>query len=608
MTIDTMQKFHRLFICFAALLWFIPGHAQWSGSVDLRGGLNGMEGSIVSDYKPMFHGLAQGVFQLKYQTDKFSWKTTVDGKWEPKTTDNARFDYKKERVGLVYKASTTKPLSTSIKSDFIWTPSQNRKYSAWIQYKYSNDRASNHSINMDGDVEEMQKFSYYYEIPYMNEHKVVTGGNTYRRFNSGRSILQSSLSLEVISSKRVNTWIVFKTDDEEGKGGTHVDIDDLQGYAWKYRITPESKDFNIDGDIHLQMTLLDGAAKLKYAPGVRLFTRHALDRNSGATLENYTIDDKDEEIWRDSTRLRENFDYLSVRTELYLTADFKWKTLDAHADYACQVFGRRLNDDDHKQSLKIKGVYPVGKGNVKWTISPRHSLNLVNQMSVSHPDYIKVCWYDRTAGYLDQLYRGNENLLSPTTRRYTLEYEFKYNRFVSKTSTSYTRVVNEIDQTWTNEEIEGREYKVFHWINSSDSRGVGITQNLGWNGKIISAHTGITYNQTQRTAKNSDTVKKSFDWRLNTDISANLGKGWRIGAEAKYQSKVATFFTIFKQYCVLNAHIQKEFKKFTLYLEGRDLLDQTMQTSFESEELQQYWVEEVRGNRRIFIIGAKWSF
>lgn len=32
------------------------------------------------------------------------------------------------------------------------------------------------------------------------------------------------------------------------------------------------------------------------------------------------------------------------------------------------------------------------------------------------------------------------------------------------------------------------------------------------------------------------------------------------------------------------------------------------ETSFESDELQEYWVEEVRSNRRLFIRGARWKF
>ena len=54
--------------------------------------------------------------------------------------------------------------------------------------------------------------------------------------------------------------------------------------------------------------------------------------------------------------------------------------------------------------------------------------------------------------------------------------------------------------------------------------------------------------------------------------------------------------------------MQKEFKQFTLYLQGRHLLDQSTETSFLSEETQEAWVEEVRLNRRIFVLGARWKF
>ena len=598
-----MQRFSCWFLGLALLLCSLPLRAQWSGSVDFSAGLGGMEGSIVSDDKPMFHGLTQGVFQLNYKTEKFRWSTKVDGKWEPKTTDNTRFSYKNEKVGLVYKAATTRPLSTSIRSDFTWLPSKDRNYTAWILYQYKNDRANNHSMTIKGDVEEVQDFSYYYEEPVMDEHKLETGVKTYRSFNGGRSILHSSVAFQIIGSQRVNTWTVFKTDP--GEGGTAIQDDELYGYAWRYRITPSSQDINLDADIHLQQTVLDGEVNLKITPGARLSTKQALDHNSGATQISL---EKEEPEWKDSTRLREFFNYLSVWADPYVAADFKWKNVEAHANYAAQVYARRLNDDTHQQPLKVKGVYPVGRANIKWTISPNHSLNLTNQMSVSHPDYLKICWYDRTAGYLDQLYRGNEGLLSPKTRIYGLEYEFKYKRFISQSTVSYKRVLDEIDQTWTNEEIDGRQYKVFHWLNSSNSRSVGLTQKLGWRGKVIVANVGITYNQSRRTAKDSDKVKNSFDWKLTSDITAFLGKGWSVGADAKYQSKVATFFTIFKQYCELNVRIQKDFKKFTLYLQGKDLLDQTRETSFESEELQEFWIEQVRSNRRIYVLGAKWKF
>jgi len=563
-----------------------------------------MEGSVVNDDAPMFHGLLDGAFYLNYNSDKFTWNARVYGRWEPNTTDNASLQYKNEQINIVYKAATTKPLTTGVKSDFLWTPSPDKKISFWVLYQYTNDRARNHTLNFDGDVEEMEKFSYYYELPVLDGQELRTGLQTYRSYNSGRNILQSSLAFHTIHSDKVNTWTVFKA-GEGVEGGTAVDIEDTEGHIWKYRITPNSTDFDLDGDIHLQNTLIDGDVQLKLTPGVRLSTRHALDHNNGAT---YVVMPDGEGIWVDSASLRENFNFLSLRVEPFLAADFKWKNIEAHADYGAQVYGRRLNDDTHYQPLKIKGVYPVGRANIKWSINPKHSLNLTNRMSVTHPDYIKVCWYDRTAGYLDQLYRGNERLLSPQTRRYALEYEFKPNRFLTQTAVSYTRVADEIDQTWTNEEIGGREYKVFKWINAADSYTIGVSEKLGWQGEIISANVGISYNQSRRIAKSDGAIKDSYYWLLHGDIAANLNKGWSVGAYAHYQSNVATFFTLFKQYCVLNLRIKKDFKRFSVFLEGRDLLDQERETTFESEETQEFWVEEVRGNRRIIVLGANWRF
>ena len=152
-----------------------------------------MEGSVVNDDAPMFHGLLEGAFRLNYNTEKFSWTARVYESWEPNTTDNASLQYKNERMNIVYKAATTKPLTTGLRSDFHWTPSPEKKTSFWVLYEYTNDRARNHSLNFDGDIEEMQKFSYYYELPVMDAHKLGAGLKTYRSYNSGRNILQSSV-------------------------------------------------------------------------------------------------------------------------------------------------------------------------------------------------------------------------------------------------------------------------------------------------------------------------------------------------------------------------------------------------------------------------------
>ena len=55
-----MKRLHSLLTCLVFLIGCLPLRAQWSGGLDIAGGLGGMEGSVVNDDAPMFHGLLDG--------------------------------------------------------------------------------------------------------------------------------------------------------------------------------------------------------------------------------------------------------------------------------------------------------------------------------------------------------------------------------------------------------------------------------------------------------------------------------------------------------------------------------------------------------------------
>ena len=171
-----------------------------------------------------------------------------------------------------------------------------------------------------------------------------------------------------------------------------------------------------------------------------------------------------------------------------------------------------------------------------------------------------------------------------------------------------TRKVDEIDQTWSNEEIEGRLYKVFTWLNAADSWTFGASERLDWDGQVLTARLSLGYNQTLRTVRKTRATKKTYDWNLSSGATLHLGAGWDLGADIRYQSKVETFFSLFDQYCVLNARVQKRFRTVSLFLEGRDLLDDERTTSFESADHLEAWVERVRANRRLVVLGMNWNF
>ena len=89
---------------------------------------------------------------------------------------------------------------------------------------------------------------------------------------------------------------------------------------------------------------------------------------------------------------------------------------------------------------------------------------------------------------------------------------------------------------------------------------------------------------------------------------ANLGKGWTVSADAKYQSEVASFFAMFSDYCRVNARVSKSFKKWTVYLEGRDLADTPHIVRVESADGSQVNHERSYMNRRLVVLGCKWTF
>ena len=612
----------------------VPLRAQWSGSVDFSAGLGGMKGDKETGLGYLGHLLAQGDFGLRYQTETFTWTTAVKGKWEPKSSDNSRLNFSSVRqdgldLDLVYKTVKVRPMELGVRSDFAWKPSKGRSYSAWVSYTYTNDRGRNVSNNLSGTIklEDQQVASYlehpqelvkdlrldameshlascYYETPRLDEHNMAVGAAGGWLLGE-RSLLEGAFSLSTTSSRKHTTWSVFKT---SGGVPDEIDINAAfdDGNAWMYRITPVSIDFDFAADIHLRRTIRDDEVRLHWMPGLRFSGNHSLDNNSGASLADIGADGS--YVWRDSLRLRENFDFLAINADPFVAAEYRGKDIEILADYSAQFYFNRLNDDTHNQPLGLRSVSPVGHAILTWKISDMHKLGITHEVGVEYPDFYQMCWYDRSGGYADQLFRGNADLVASLHSSYGISYTLKYKRLLYRATNSVTRKIDEIDQTWTNEEIEGRLYKVFHWVNSADSWSFGTTHRLDWQGKRVRTGAGVGYNQSRRTSKTDGTVKDSSDWLLAADAEADLGKGFLAGANVKYQSEVSTFFSSFNGYWELNAHIQKVFKGFTLRLDGRDLLDEARLATFESADGGQLWVDVARENRRLFLLTIKRNF
>ena len=594
----------------------IPLRAQWSGSVGFTGGVGGHTGSDVSGIGFLGHALTQGDFTLRYKSDSLSWTTVVKGEWEPRTTDDTSMNFTEDKSGrnvleTAYKTEKKQPVKASIRSELSWKPGPGRSYTAWLRYEYKQDHArhvSNQKV-LDMDAPEEDEFLQAmcsYESLRKNGHEVGAGARAEWKLDA-KNLLLGSFSLSTTGSRNHTTWSVFQTERNIFAEEVDVIAAFRQGEAWMYRITPHSIDLDFEADLHLQNTIRDDKkVRLRWAPGLRVSGNHSSDQNSGATLSD--IDSQGEYVWKDSLRLREYFNFLDIRLEPYLSVGYRGEKVQLTANYALQFPFRRLNDDTRKQDLAFRELYPVGNARFTWNISDVHSLGLTHELEVIHPDYLQLCWYERPGPYADQLYRGNEELLSSLRSRYGLNYELKWKQFRYRTKNTLTRQINETEKTWSKEEIDGRTYKVFQWLNAADKWQVGTVHRVGWVHPWVEAGLEVEYNHTRRIAKDDGAVKNSSDWSLRADFDAKLGKGWGFRTEVEYKSKVSTFFSRFNEYWRLNARIRKQFSKVTLFLEGRDLLDTPTITTVESADGAEYMVEYVRPNRRLFLLGLQWSF
>ena len=578
--------------------------AQWAGSVDASGGI-GMSKSfrglaMTSQGKYLKHGYAGLGANLLYQDSLFQWTSMLSAGYEPNKMDYVTADIIYGEDGEILQAdgliklSQTMQTNANFMTNAVWSSRPGRNISAWFQYSFLVADANSASSRFDKTV----ATSAYGDDQDAFQHVFGTGMRFSRQMDNTRHTLAGNLTYTHTILDQSTTWLTI---DIEGS--------EAEWWADMFRVTPHEVTDNFSGELHFKDSVLTGTTKLVLDPGIRLSVNRSIHENSGATADGALLSlDDVEPDWRDSTAIRERFNFGSLDMQPYLAVDFAGRSVRIHSDYAPMLYARRLTDSTHRQGLKFQRPYMVGNSNVSWMMGKGHVLQFNNQMAVVHPSYLQVCWFDRAAGYLDRLYRGNPDLKSNVSRVYGLTYAFNYKRFNTSTSVSFSQSRNEIIQTWFEEEIDHRSYRIFTWINGAQSRVFGVSQTIGWQGQVLTANAGFSFNHAHQSMKETDQYVEANDWSLHGNVAANLGKGWSLSADMRYQSQVTHFLEMFNDYCIVNAKVKKQFKRMTLYLDGRHLADTPQITKVYSEDETHYWTERMYLNRRLVILGCIWRF
>lgn len=597
------------YICVLALLLMAAGTAraqQWYGNLDVAGGggwMKSLRGEIFDDKHPYIgHGLGEGNVGFGYKSPKFQWSTKLKANFEPKTVERYRFEAKgKEEKDLnlraLIKSTNTRPLDLGFRTDFTWTPATQKRYDAWFNFRFQDDADDAETVNAT-----IQSADYTEEWALRKRLTFTSGFKTSHAL--GRRTLQSSITTEYKSDSRFNQWNTMGA-----KGSEIWDSDDpakTNLWAKIYKLTPFSGHISADAVVHLRDTVLKTRHKLILDPGLRLNAKYTYDENSGATLIN-PLSEKNS-VWRDSTSIRENFLFFTSEIEPYVAADYTFGPIRVKADYGLQVYLRQLQTEKYQDTPFTAVPHVVGKSSFMWKIHPSHELGLSHERTVKHPTYLQTCSFERPGAFINQIWRGNPELKSNTSSTFSIDYKFRYKRFSASSSTFYTRKLNEVDQTFRMEKIDEREYKVFTWMNSSNSHVMGMNNTLSWASKWVDANLNIKYTHTYRIATLENKKQNTDDWRIKADFLVKLGWGWSIGADMNYKNPTMTLHTLVTAYWTLNAKVQKKFKNFTVYFQGKDLLEHMQKNQYTSVYGDEVWVEQIYQNRRLLILGFNWNF
>ena len=590
-----------VFLVFLMLL-LAPGSAtaqtaaqegKWSGRLELVTGLGFhtvLDEDTVKD--TLFHLREQVFVQLARTTPTFSFSTQAQGVFVKNETQTLRTTFRgKQEMEMFGRGNNFYQPGSSIRSDFNWRPSPKNQYTAFLTYQYGYDHTDNLTARLSADTLNAFHLKAAQEEKRVHRHTATAGWRATHQLVSPHMMLLTAGDWRASFVDQTSTWT---------KGDFTFVEDNTNSYSL-YRLMPQTGSNEGTVSVSLRDTLLRSEHSLTIEPGLRFRLSETRDENSGSTYV-------DETHWRDSTRLHEDFDFVTLQLDPQFRLEYRYKSLRLSADYSLQFYSRQLTSQLHYQRLEWQPLLVVGRSFADWAPAPGHQLTLGNTLSVTRPSYLQTCWYDRQGEDPSQLFRGNPGLRPARSISTDLTWRFRRGNFNLTANTVYDYRKAEFERIFYDREIDGNTYKVFTWLNTYYGHLFTQRMQLGWNGRFLSSSLQVNYQQRQQRHPETKARKNSNNWELFAEITGRPGNGWTLSLNGSYKGDIETLYSLIEKHYIANALIRKDFKRFSLYLEGRDLLDRPITTHFYSQDNTEEWEETVYRNQRIFLLGFSWRF
>ena len=326
------------------------------------------------------------------------------------------------------------------------------------------------------------------------------------------------------------------------------------------------------------------------------------DANSAATLVG--------EVWVDSTSYRENYHYISLTVNPTLHAVWTTGGLSLEATITPQYFTDLLTSSSDTESYGKSRLDVLSNVSGKLSLGGGHSLNLAFSRGVKRPDYLNLCRIPRQGALQGELIIGNPELDPSVKNKVEAGYKFAVGSFSTGLQLGYEYEKDNIEYTFNEVDVDGETWRIYTWINAGWSETASARITLGWDSGALKAglYGDLKY---YKGVTSSGSESRSFDYKIGGDASYSLGSGWKFLVRGHYQSDIIRSYNSITSYIGCDVRVDKKFgmkKRFGLFAEGRDLFDKAIVSNTYSEDFSYNRSINYDYNRRIFLLGATFSF
>jgi len=565
---------------------------KWSGHVSLDGGSNFNK----DEYRNRFsNNRYSGDFKIGYARSKWSVNALAGLSYNDniKSTEGASFNFneKKEKFLVDYSSTVSSVMNLNLGLDAQYNPSERNK----IILKYSFSRKWNNpqnlisSLNLLTDPASLQSTE---ESTDGRKNIHVFEGKWNHRFNRRGRELEVTTSYENDIDKQYTNWTIEKSRMKD-VGQTVPDEQTI------YRYRPDYSDFYSRTGARFKERNFCNVDNLDMVFGLNLVAK--LD------WDNYRAEDLTQGQWVERERFTASYEYYSIQVDPLIHLKYSLDKIGVEAEFIPQYYTYSLSDATHAAKKNDTAPEMIGMADFFWNITEHHSVKIGVNRSISRPEYLQMCWFQRPGVYSNELYEGNSSLAAAARNKVFLNYKYAVGRFSTILDAEHTYAVGTIEQTFHNETLEGKDYRIYTWVNAGHSYTTKGSVLVKWSGKRLKADAKFNINWF-RGFNLQNALTQSNDYNLAANVSFDFGSGWDAAASVRYQSDIKRNYTSMTEHVTGNMRVSKSFKHIEIFLEGLDLFEKPIEKTVVSLDMMEGRVEDIYFNRRIHRMGIKYKF